>query len=117
MLAKLVSIFAGEKDFEPSVTEPNQSLSISEIMRRFGMGMTNEILQGGNYDESDDEFEDDLTRDASFDFLDASLMEEVLQQQQFAAKQNEDIEISEENNVSTSENAVEVEAKSETITE
>lgn len=81
MLSKLFIEVDGLYCETPSITEPNQVMSISEIMARFGMGMNSSILEGGNYDnDQTDNFEDDPTRDVAFDFQDAHELERVLRE-------------------------------------
>lgn len=81
MLNKLLLSVDGLYCETPSITEPNQVMSISEIMARFGMGMNSSIIDGGRYDDDQsDNFEDDPTRDPAFDFQQAHEMERVLRE-------------------------------------
>lgn len=53
----------------PSVTIPNQALSISEILNRYAVGRDVPFCPGGLYDQSD-AFEEDPLRDPSLDLVD-----------------------------------------------
>lgn len=102
MLKVLVSTFEGEKGFGRSVTEPDQCMSISEIMHRFAMGMPNSALVDGFYDEDDEDFEDDVTRNPDFNFLDAYLTEEELRAAEMY-QSNQTEEMSDEHSESVDE--------------
>lgn len=78
MIANIVGHFGGEIFDEPSITEPNQVMSISEIINRFSLGMDVPFTQG-EYDDEDD-FVNDPTREPGFDFLDAHILESELEQ-------------------------------------
>lgn len=82
MDARFISYFEGEVNDQPSVTIPDRSLSISEILHRFGMGVV-PMAQQGYFDETDDDFEEDETRVPGFDFADAFNMEQELKAAEF----------------------------------
>lgn len=113
MLASLYVPFLGEKSDMKSVTEPNQVLSVSEILARYGSGAFVSASHGV-YDEDDEDFEEDPTRDCSFDFLDAYLIEQDLAMRAAEQSDVEDIEQSEQSNLDPeSEQAQNLENSSE----
>ena len=61
-------------DFGPSVTQPDESLTIQQILVRVSQGLTTgvgESLRDEDYDGEDDHDWDDPTRQPGFDRLDA----------------------------------------------
>lgn len=80
--------FVGEKTKGKSMTVPDQSLTLREIMQRSLSGVTPEQFNNDNYDGSVDDFEvrknqgedifDDPTREPGFDFVDAYNLEKEL---------------------------------------
>ncbi len=78
MIKSLFVDFEGEKFDQPSVTEPNQCLSISQILARYGSGALVNASQGVYDDDESDDIVDDPTLSPEFDFLDAYLLEQDL---------------------------------------
>lgn len=62
-----------ESDFGPSITVPDQSLTVREILDRFVSGIAPPIFQDGSYDD-DADFDDDDIRS----FVDRTELEEQL---------------------------------------
>lgn len=72
--ANITAVDVGEQEWKPSVTQPDESLSIRQILARVAHGMTTGLDQfagSGEYDEDDNEDFDDPTLDPEFDKLDA----------------------------------------------
>ena len=66
-------IVSDNREWEPSVTQPDETLSIREILHRVSQGMTTGIGDQvpGDYDEDNDDDFGDPTLDPEFDKLDA----------------------------------------------
>lgn len=61
------------KEWEPSVTQPDESMTIREILHRVSQGMTTGLADNPNleYDEENDDDFGDPSLDPEFDKLDA----------------------------------------------
>lgn len=66
-------IVGDNKDWGPSVTQPDESLSVREILYRVSQGLTTGIPDGPDpeFDDDNDEDFQDPTLDPEFDTLDA----------------------------------------------
>lgn len=65
-------IVSDNREWDPSVTQPDETLSIREILHRVSQGMTTGLGdQPGAYDDEEDEDFGDPTLDPEFDKLDA----------------------------------------------
>lgn len=80
--------YDGEIFTEPSVTQPNMSMTIPEILIRFASGIPANMVSQASYDEevkadvdnlSNFDFEDDLTREPGFGFEEAEATANWLQ--------------------------------------
>ena len=88
---------------EPSLTTPDMSYSIRNLLEKFTSGITPPVMREGKFDE-DATFENyDITRNGDFDLADASQMKAELQASQEAreAKYQELLELKKANQKST----------------
>lgn len=92
MIVKKNHLFDDHKvigiDFGPSVTEPDQSMSISQILARVQRGLTTGLHDyTTDYDDEDNEDYDDPTLDPDFNEMDAKQMKFEYDEQEKARKE------------------------------
>lgn len=66
-------IVSDNKEWEPSVTQPDESMTIREILHRVSQGMTTGLVDNPNLEYDDEDVDDfgDPSLDPEFDKLDA----------------------------------------------
>lgn len=72
--ANISAVDVGDQEWKPSLTQPDESLSIRQILARVANGYTTGLDQfagNGEYDDEDNNDFDDPTLDPEFDKLDA----------------------------------------------